>query len=137
MIIDNQSLQAYRFSRAGVNAHAAIDAVVRVYLRFAIDHADRTARALAHTAFTPRALLLTHFGRHLITLSKTATNHAGKDEMIPPDPGNTIENSEIRRAGTPKAKSGSPTHGMHREFPLGMVTKSYGFGLILALCLSS
>jgi hypothetical protein len=69
-IIDNQSSQAYRFDGAGIDADAAIDAVVRVYLRLAIDHANGAARALAHASLTPCALLLIDFGRHFVTLSK-------------------------------------------------------------------
>ena len=66
----NQSLQAYRFDRAGIDAHAAVDAVVRVHFRLAVDHGDGAARALAHAGLTTCTLFPIDFGRHFITLSK-------------------------------------------------------------------
>jgi len=69
MIDDFQLLQAYRFCRAGIHADTAIDAVVRVDFRLAIDHADGGAGALAHTGLTTCALLPIDFGRHFETLS--------------------------------------------------------------------
>ncbi len=68
-LINSQFLQAYRFCRAGINADAAIDAVVRVDFRLAIDHADGGAGALADTGLTTRAFLPVDFGRHFRTLS--------------------------------------------------------------------
>jgi hypothetical protein len=68
-IINHKSLQAYRFCRAGINADTAIDAVVRVDFRLAINHADGGARALAYTGLTTRAFLPIDFGRHSETLS--------------------------------------------------------------------
>jgi hypothetical protein len=68
-IINNQSLQAYCFDRAGIDADAAIDAVVRVHLCLATDHADCAARALTDTALAPRALSFVNFSRHPQTLS--------------------------------------------------------------------
>ena len=72
-IINHKSSQAYRFDRAGVDADAAIDAAIRIHFRLAIDHTNRTARALAGASLTTRAFLPIDFRRHFVTLSKTTT----------------------------------------------------------------
>ncbi len=69
-VINRKSLQADGLGRAGVDAYAAIDTVVRVHFRLVIRHADRAAGALAHAGLTARTLFPIDFGRHFITLSK-------------------------------------------------------------------
>ena len=69
-IVNRKSLQAYRRHGARIDANAAIDAVVRVHLCLATDHADRAARALADTAFTSGALAFVDFCGHPQPLSK-------------------------------------------------------------------
>jgi len=71
------------FSRAGVNANAAIDAGVNVNHRLAINHLNCLAGAFFHTGFTTIAFFLIYYSRHLHSpFKKTVQNLPAKDEVL-------------------------------------------------------
>ena len=62
-------LQAQRLDRTSVDAGAAIDAGIGIDAGLTVNHADRVARAFAHTGLTSRTLAIIYYCRHPATLS--------------------------------------------------------------------